>query len=223
MAPYSSTLAWKIPWMEEPGRLQSMGSRRTDTTEWLHFHFLLFNALQKEMATHSSVLSWRIPGTAEPSGLPSMGSHRVGHDWCDLAAAAAAAPKNRLSPLLSTWTSVKGKRKRNRETLQKGAPFPVERQKMLFHHSMSGPTEAFSPCAGRDWGQEEKGMTEDETVGWHHWLNGRESEWTPGVGDGQGGLACCDSWGCKESDTTEWLNWTELNRGERELFLFFLA
>ena len=65
--------------------------------------------------------------------------------------------------------------------------------------------------AGRDWGQEEKGMTEDEMAGWHHRLDGRESEWTPGVGDGQGGLACCDSWGRKESDTTEPLNWTELN------------
>ena len=52
--------------------------------------------------------------------------------------------------------------------------------------------------AGRDWGQEEKGTTEDEMAGWHHWLNGHESEWTPGVGDGQGGLACCDSWGHKE-------------------------
>ena len=67
------------------------------------------------------------------------------------------------------------------------------------------------PDAGRDWGQEEKGMTEDEMVGWHHRLDGHESEWTPGVGDGQGGLACCDSWGCKESDTTEWLNWTEVS------------
>ena len=67
------------------------------------------------------------------------------------------------------------------------------------------------PDTGRDWGQEEKGTTEDEMAGWHHWLNGRESEWTLGVGDGQGGLACCDSWGHKESDTAEWLNWTELN------------
>ena len=65
--------------------------------------------------------------------------------------------------------------------------------------------------AGRDWGQEEKGMTEDEMAGWHHWLDGRESQWTPGVGDGQGALACCDSWGRKESDTTKRLNWTELN------------
>ena len=65
--------------------------------------------------------------------------------------------------------------------------------------------------AGRDWGQEEKGTTEDEMAGWHHRLDGCESEWTPGDGDGQGGLACCDSWGREESDTTEWLNWTELN------------
>ena len=63
--------------------------------------------------------------------------------------------------------------------------------------------------AGRDWGQEEKGITQDEMAGWHHRLSGCESEWTPGDGDGQGGLACCDSWGRKESDTTD--NWTELN------------
>ena len=62
------------------------------------------------------------------------------------------------------------------------------------------------PDAGRDWGQEEKGTTEDEMAGWHHWLNGREFEWTLEVGDGQGGLACCNSWGRKESDTTERLN-----------------
>ena len=64
--------------------------------------------------------------------------------------------------------------------------------------------------AGRDWGQEEKGMTEDEMAGWHHWLDGRESGWTPGVGDGQGGLVCCSSWGCKELDMTERLNWTDV-------------
>ena len=64
--------------------------------------------------------------------------------------------------------------------------------------------------AGRDWRQEEKRTTEDEMAEWHHWLDGHQSEWTPGVGDGQGGLACCDSWGCKESDTTEWLNWLSI-------------
>ena len=77
MAPHSSTLAWKIPWTEEPGGLHSLGSLRVghDFTFTFHFH-----ALEKEMATHSSVLAWRIPGMGEPGGLPSMESHRVGHD-----------------------------------------------------------------------------------------------------------------------------------------------
>ena len=77
MAPDSSTLAWKIPWTEQPGRLQSMGSLRVghDFTFTCHFH-----ALEKEMATHSSILAWRIPGTEEPGGLPSVGLHRVRHD-----------------------------------------------------------------------------------------------------------------------------------------------
>ena len=80
MAPHSSTLAWKIPWTEEPGGLQSMGvakswARLSDFTFTFHFR-----ALEKEMATHSRVLAWRIPGTGEPGGPPSMGSYRVGHD-----------------------------------------------------------------------------------------------------------------------------------------------
>ena len=80
MAPHSSPLAWKIPWKEEPGGLQSMGvaksrTRLSDFTFTFHFH-----ALEKEMATHSSVVAWRIPGTGKPGGLPSMGSHRVEHD-----------------------------------------------------------------------------------------------------------------------------------------------
>ena len=87
MAPHSSTLAWKIPWTEEPGRLQFTGSLGVghDFTFTFHFH-----ALEKEMATHFSGLAWRILGTGEPGGLPSMGSHRDGHNWRDLAAAAAA-------------------------------------------------------------------------------------------------------------------------------------
>ena len=80
MAPHSSSLAWKIPWMEEPGRLQSTGlfksqTRLSDFTFTFHFH-----ALEKEMAPDSSVLAWRIPGMGEPGGLPSMGLHRVGHN-----------------------------------------------------------------------------------------------------------------------------------------------
>ena len=79
MATQSSTLTWRIPWMEEPGGLQSMGSlswtRLSNFTFTFHFH-----ALEKEMATHSSALAWRIPGMGEPGGLLSMGSHRVGHN-----------------------------------------------------------------------------------------------------------------------------------------------
>ena len=103
MAPHSSTLAWKIPWAEEPGRLQSHGvaksrTRLSDFTFTFHFH-----ALEKEMATHSSVLAWRIPGTGEPGGLLSMGSHRVGHGWSDLAAAAAAMKGGRRAK--GAWES----------------------------------------------------------------------------------------------------------------------
>ena len=80
MAPHSGTLAWKIPWMEDPGRLQSMGLLRVKTrlsnfTFTFHFH-----ALEKAMATHSSTLAWKIPWAEEPGRLPSMGSHRVGND-----------------------------------------------------------------------------------------------------------------------------------------------
>ena len=95
---------------------------------------------EKAMAPHSSVLAWRTPWTEKPGRLQSMGSHRVGHDWSDLVVV----------------------------------------------------------------------VVEDEMAGWHCRLEGHEFEWTPGVGDGQGGLACCDSWGCKELYTIEWLNWTEL-------------
>ena len=92
MATHSSTLAWKIQWMEGPGKLQSTESlsrtRLSGFTFIFHFH-----ALEKVMATHSSVLAWRIPGTGEPGWLPSMGSCRVGHDWCNLAAAASGYTK----------------------------------------------------------------------------------------------------------------------------------
>ena len=78
-----------------------------------------------------------------------------------------------------------------------------------FGHLMRRVDSLEKTDAGRDWGQEEKGTTENEMAGWHHWLDGRESEWTPGVGDGQGGLVCCDSWGREESDTTERLIWSD--------------
>ena len=79
-----------------------------------------------------------------------------------------------------------------------------------FGHLMQRVDSLEKTDAGRDWRQEEKGTTEDEMAGWHHWLDGCESRWTPGVGDGQGGLACCDSRGRKESGTTERLIWSDL-------------
>ena len=80
MAPNSSTLAWKIPWTEEPGGLQSMRSLKSQT-QLSEFPFTFhFHSLEKEMTTHSGILAWRIPGMGEPGGLPYMGSYRVGHD-----------------------------------------------------------------------------------------------------------------------------------------------
>ena len=81
----------------------------------------------------------------------------------------------------------------------------VEAELQYFDHLMQ---RANSFDVGKDWRQEKR-TTEGEMVGWHHWINGHEFGWTPGVGDGQGGLACCGSWGHKESDTIERLNWTE--------------
>jgi len=82
---------------------------------------------------------------------------------------------------------------------------------ILWPHDAKSWLIGKDPDAGKDWGQEEKGTTEDEMVGWHHQLNGHGFGWTPGAGDGQGGLACCGSWARKELDMTEWLNWTELS------------
>ena len=93
---------------------------------------------------------------------------------------------------------------------------------MLWLHDEKSWLILKDPDAGKDWGQEEMGMAEDEMVGWHHRLNGHGFGWTLGVGDGQGGLACCSSWGSKQLDMTEWLNWTELNFLPRSKCLLIL-
>ena len=109
MAPHSNTLAWKIPWMEEPGRLQSMGLLRVGHN-WSDFTFTFhFHALEKEMATHSSVLAWRIPGTGEPGGLPSMGSHSrwvlsdSATPWTAACQASLSSTASRSLLLLMVW------------------------------------------------------------------------------------------------------------------------
>ena len=109
MAPHSSTLAWRIPWTEEPGKLWSMGLLRVglDWATSVSLFTFHFHALEKEMATHSSVLAWRIPGTGEPGGLRSMRSHRVGHNWSDLAAAVIPWTADLNSETLKNWTTLK--------------------------------------------------------------------------------------------------------------------
>ena len=110
MAPHSSTFAWKIPWMEEPDRLQftgSLGAGHDWKTSLSLFTFTFhFHALEKEMATHSSVLAWRIPGMAEPAGLPPMGSYRVRHYWRNLAAATSVFHFSRGSSQPRKWIKV---------------------------------------------------------------------------------------------------------------------
>ena len=100
MATHSSTVAWKIPWPEEPGRLQSMGSRRVAHDWATSLSLFTFRHWRRKMATHSSVLAWRIPGMGEPGGLQSMGLHRAGHDWSNLAAAAAAHASKVMQKIL---------------------------------------------------------------------------------------------------------------------------
>ena len=110
------------------------------------------------------------------------------------------------------WTA----KRSNQSILKEISPGCSLEGRMLKLKLQLWPPDAKSLCiwkdpdAGKDWGQEEKGMTEDEMVGWHHWLDGHGFGWTSGIGDGQGGLACCGSWAHKESDATEQLNWTEL-------------
>ena len=111
------------------------------------------------------------------------------------------------------WTALRSKQSILRE-ISPGCSLEglILKLKLQYFNIFSDEKSWFTgkdPDAGKDWKQEEKGTMEDEMVGWHHWLNQYEFEQAPGVGDGQGSLACCGSWGCKESDRTEQLNWTE--------------
>ena len=181
-------------------------TRLSDLTFTFHFP-----ALEKEMATHSSVLAWRIPGTGEPGGLPSMGLHRVGHDWRDLAAAAPAV-KAMVFPVVmygcESWTIKKAEHQRiyafelwcwrrflsipwksvNPEGNQpwifiKRTNLEVEAPILCPPHAKSWLIGK-DPDAVKDWRQEQKGVTEDEMVGWHHWLKGHEFEQI--LGDSEG-------------------------------------
>ena len=105
------------------------------------------------------------------------------------------------------WTA----RRSNQSILKEIRPeYLLEGLMLLWPPDVKNWLSGKDPGAGKDWNQEEKGTTEDEMVGWHHWFGGHEFKQAPGIGDGQRSLACCSPWSCKESDRTEWLNWTEL-------------
>ena len=212
MATHSSILAWRSPWTEEPGKLQSLGpqSRTWMVTEHRcqlspacsHLRDLLESKANKGPSdqgygfSRGHVWMWELDG--EESWVPK--------DWCfwtmvldktlesplDCKEIQPVHPKGDLSWVFTGRTDAE-------------AETPI-----LWPPDVKSWLVGKDPDAGKDWGQEEKGTTEDEMVGCHHRLNGHWFGWTPGVGDGQGGLACCGSWGCKESDMTEQLNWTEL-------------
>ena len=201
MATHSSILAWKIPWMEEPGRLQSMVSQRVGHNWATSLSFFLYFANK---------------------GPSSQGyGFSSGHVWMwELDCEESWALKN-----WCFWTVVLKKTLESPLNCKEIQPVhPKGDQSWVFIGRTDAEAEipilwpphakswlmGKDPDAGRDWGQEEKGTTEGEMAGWHHRLDAHEFGWTLGVSDGQGGLALCDSWGCKESDMTERLNWTEL-------------
>ena len=228
MATHSSILAWEIPWMEEPGRLLSMGlwrvrhdwatslslftfrhwrrkwqptlvllpgksygwrslvgycpwgHKESDMTEWLHFHFVWVWELDYKE-------SWLLKNWC----FCTMVLEKTLKSPLDCKGIQPVHPKGDQFWVFTGRTDIKA---------ETPILWPRDEKNWLIGKDSD---------AGRDWGQEKKGITEDEMAGWHHRLDGHESEWTLGVGDGQGGLVCCDSWGCKESDMTERLNWTE--------------
>ena len=217
MAPHSSTLAWKIPWMEEPGKLRSMGSLRVghDWATSLSL-FTLMHWRRKWQPTpvflpgesqgRGSLTDCRLWGRTESDTTEVTQQHV----WMwELDYIESWAPKN-----WCFWTVVLEKTLESPLDCKEIQPVhPKGNQSWLFigrtdveaETPILWPSDAKSwliwkySDAGKDWGQEEKGTTEDEMVGWHHWLDGHGFGWTQGVGDGQGGLVT-------KSDTTE-LNW----------------
>ena len=215
MATHSSTLAWKIPW-EEPGRLQSMESQRVrhDWTTSLHFtpwkksydqprqhmkkqrHYFVNKGPSSQGYGFSSSHVW-MGQTVKKAECQRTDAFEL---WC----------WRRL--LRVPWTA----RRSNQSILKEISPeyslegLMLKLKLQYFGHLMRRFDFIWKdPDARKDWRREEKGMTENEMVGWHHRLNGYEFEKTLGVGDGHGGLACYSPWGCKELHTTERLNWTE--------------
>ena len=179
---------WKRPWCWE--RLKAGGEG--DDRGWDGW---MASSTQWTRVWASSGRQWR---TGKPGMLQSMGSQKVGHDLSDWTKFCVVVVL--VGAVSSLYTC--------------GFSFLCH-YKIIIHTFLTENhgQKFLEPILwnfGKNFGSKKEHL-KDEMAGWHHWLDGRESEWTPGVGDGQGGLACCDSWGCKESDTTERLNWMELN------------
>ena len=209
MATHSSTLAWRIPWREEPGRLQSMGLQRAGY-DWATSLSLSDSILKsRDIALPAKVhLVKAMVFPVVMYGCESWIVKKAEHwridtfeVWC----------WRRLESPLESKEIQPVHPKGNQSWVLIGSTDAEAETPILWPPHVKSWLIGKDPDAGRDWGQEEKGTTEDEMAGWHHRLCGHEFGWTPGVGDGQGGLVCCDSWGHKESNTTEWLSWTELS------------
>ena len=198
MAAHFSVLAWRLPGTGEPGGLPSMGSHRVGH-DWSDLAAAATAAV-KTMVFPAVVYGCeRTPLNYKESWVPK--------NWC-------------------FWTVVLEKTLESPLDCKEIQPVhPKGDQSWVFFWRTDAKAETpilwppdvknwligKDPDARKDWRQEEKGTTEDEVAGRHHWLDGLHFEQAPGVGDGQGSLACWSTWGCKESDTTEQLNWTDDN------------
>ena len=224
MATYSNILAWDIPWTEEPGGLQSMGlqnsqTQRSHSTTTPSSRLLAFVSLHVSYSKPNVATKKVVEGVFTITLNSRLHTaHFCSPSLWELDYKESWEPKN-----WCFWTVVLKKTLKTPLDCKEIKSFnPKGNQSWIF----IGRTDAEAPIvwppdaknwltgkdpdAGKDWRQE-KGTTEDETVEWHHWLYGHESEQALGGGDGQGSLACCSPQGHNKSDTTEWLNWTELS------------
>ena len=147
------------------------------------------------MATHSSILAWKISWTEDLTDYSLRDYKESDTNWA--------------TEHIHTYFNIKWTKVGNQSWIFIGRSDAEAETPILWPPDEKNWLIWKDPDAGKDWRREEKGTIEDEMAGWHHWLNGHEFEWTTGVGDGQGGLACCSPWGRKELDMTERLNWTE--------------
>ena len=221
MAPHPSILAWKIPWMEEPGRLQSMGSLRVrhNWATWLsNSTFMHWRRkwqptpvfLPGESQGRGSLVGCRLWGRTESDTTEQIHFHF--HYGCESWTVKKAEHRRIDAFELWCWRSLLRvpwtARRSNQSILKKSFLNTHWKEWSETEAPIFWPPDAKSwlirkdPDAGKDWRQE-KGMTEDEMLGWHHRLNGHEFEQAPWVGDRQGSLACCSPWGHIELDTTE--------------------